>query len=148
MSEVWLILKRSLHCKPQSSEVHDPKANRHHKIKNNKDKSVKNGTMLNHVIHEIVFDSKSGEFKCYPSFQNIEVPPPYRSTKATKTSTKSRCVDCDGCFVFSKPKVKIVKDPNDLFSGVTFPLATIEEHDISEHSGKGQYYFGDELTYA
>jgi hypothetical protein len=152
MSEMWLNLKRSLHCKPQSSEVYDPKANRHHKIKNNKDKSVKNcinGTMLNHVTHEIVFDSKSGEIKCYPCFQNIEVPPSsHRSIKGTTTSTKSYCVDCDECFIFSKSKVTIVKDSNDFFSGITFPLATIEEHDISEHSGKGQYYCGDELTYA
>jgi hypothetical protein len=44
--------------------------------------------------------------------------------------------------------VTIVKDSNDFFSSITFPLATIEEHGISEHSGKGQYYCGDELTYA
>ncbi|XP_045821750.1 uncharacterized protein LOC123914592 [Trifolium pratense] len=137
-----LWFKKSLHCKPQSSEVHDPKANRHHKIKNNKDKSVKNcingssshHDMLNHVTHDIVFDSKSGEIKCYPCFQNNEVSSSHRSTKGTKISTKSHYVDCDECFVFSKSKVTIVKESNDLFPGTTFPLATIEEHDISEHS--------------
>ncbi|XP_027192255.1 uncharacterized protein [Cicer arietinum] len=161
MSEVWLCLKKSLPCKPDSSEVHDPKANKHHRRKNNKDKndfsnvkdctkSQANSIMLNPVCvtHEIVIDRKSGEIKicpCYPCSQSIEDGKGVEgSSNRSMPSTKTYCVDCE-CGIFSKPKVKVVKDSrNGNFPTITCPrefgeksnsLDTIEEeHDISEHS--------------
>jgi len=158
MSEVWLYLKKSLHCKPQSSEVYVPEANTHHKRENGLNHSNKklsspeylaDNVMLNHVSHEIVVDSKSGEIKicpCYPNSKSIEDRKGVdRSIKGIIASTKTHCVDCDECCIFSKPKVKVIKDCNVDLPATTFPLDTIEENDISEHSGKDQYFFLHEL---
>jgi len=134
MSEVWLYLKKSLHCKPQSSEVYVPKANTHHKRE-----YLADNVMLDHVSHEIVVDSKSGEIKicpCYPNSKTIEDRKGVdRSIKGIIASTKTHCVDCDECCIFSKPKVTELKDYNVDLPAITFPLDTIEEKDIFEHSG-------------
>ncbi|KAK8472343.1 hypothetical protein PHAVU_002G183450 [Phaseolus vulgaris] len=117
MSEVWHVLKKSLHCKSHSSEVHDPQESRRDERKKHS-KSVRDERNKrqseNQVSHEIFFDRSSGEIKicpCYPSSQGhedgngIEEPP-----SATILSSKTLCVDCDECHVFSKKKV--VKDSN------------------------------------
>ncbi|RDX84118.1 Protein BCCIP-like protein, partial [Mucuna pruriens] len=151
MSEVWHLLKKSLPCKPQSSEVHDPKASRSTQRK----KQVKIETQEEkHVSHEIFVDRSSGEIKicqCYPCShqgnedgKGVQEPYPLTSTKRVISSSKSHCVDCDECYVFSKKKVPRQKDsnvpptsiPHHQFKERLKSIDTVEEEhdDIPEHS--------------
>ncbi|TKY59794.1 hypothetical protein E2542_SST16888 [Spatholobus suberectus] len=154
MSEVWHILKKSLHCKPHSSEVHEPKASRssprkkHGKIEDSNVKAEKNKRdSEKHISHEIFLDGSSGEIKIGPFSQGnedgkgVEEPHPPRSIIP---SSKTHCVDCDECNVFSsKSKGPREKDSNDPRTSTRHheceeklkSIDTTEEHDnIPEHS--------------
>ncbi|KAJ1430589.1 hypothetical protein SESBI_07734 [Sesbania bispinosa] len=183
MSELWLKLKKSLPCKTHSSEVHDPKASRHQRKKQEDHVNCSNikelihdsmrcsekqpstpksqastAMLLNPVTHEIVLDSTSGEVKmcpCFPYPQNyseddkgVEGSNIHGSMKRTIPTMETHCVDCDECNIFSKPKVLAQKDSNDPPTLVRHhqcgqkqkTLDTIEELDISEHSGMDQSF--------
>jgi len=151
MSEVWHVLKKSLHCRSHSSEVHDPQAKR--RDQRNKRESK------NQVSHEIFLDRSSGEIKictCYPIEEPLSHSPrktkvsivssktPSRCPAKTKlVSSKTHCVDCDECVVFSKKKVP-VKDFNNPpvstrhrgFEDKMKSCDTVEEHQNHLHSGK------------
>ncbi|CAJ1938887.1 unnamed protein product [Sphenostylis stenocarpa] len=154
MSEVWHLLKKSLHCKSHSPEVHDPQASRSAQrkthCKNVRDERNKRQSE-NQVSHEIFLDRSSGEIKicpCYPSSQGdedgngVEDPHPSRSTKPTIPSSKTVCVDCDECNVFSKKKWSLEKDSNHppVLSRhnereTTKSIETAEEHEnVPQHS--------------
>ncbi|XP_014506430.1 uncharacterized protein LOC106766195 [Vigna radiata var. radiata] len=109
MSEVWHVLKKSLHCRSHSSEVHDPQAKR--RDQRNKDERNKRESK-NQLSHEIFLDRSSGEIKIFPCYPIEEPPHSPAKTKLTIVSSKTLCVDCDECVVFSKKKVP-VKDSND-----------------------------------
>ncbi|XP_047170339.1 uncharacterized protein LOC124838708 [Vigna umbellata] len=110
MSEIWHVLKKSLHCRSHSSEVHDPQAKRIDQRK----KDERNKRQSKHQLsHEIFLDRYSGEIKIFPCYPTEE--PPSHSpakSKLTIVSSETLCVDCDECVVFSKKKVP-VKDSND-----------------------------------
>ncbi|KAK7399920.1 hypothetical protein VNO78_11117 [Psophocarpus tetragonolobus] len=120
MSEVWHHLKKSLHCKPHSSEVHDPTACRTTTQRKIQGKINSQEHSDRHISHDIIVDRSSGEIKicpCYPVYsqgnqygKGIEDDPhPPRSTKRIVPSSKSHCVDCDECNVFSKKKIPVKK---------------------------------------
>ncbi|OIW15267.1 hypothetical protein TanjilG_16517 [Lupinus angustifolius] len=115
MSKVWHSLKKSLHCKPHSTEVHDPSRTRHHnrsdqRKKHSKESHSKQGIplsqgssdVLNLVTHEIVLDTLTGEnkFCSCPFPQNNEdaskgVESSYGSTRKTIISDTTHYVDFD-----------------------------------------------------
>ncbi|XP_061338508.1 uncharacterized protein LOC133285306 [Gastrolobium bilobum] len=154
MSEIWHSLKKSLHCKPHSLDVHDPMASGHHRsIKQGKidsSKSQARNAILNPVTHEIVLDSSSGEIKmcvCCPyplSSEDGEGVEGHhqRSTKRAISSRETHYVDCDECYIFLKPRVLVQKDCNGPPTLTCHQergeklksLDTVEERDISGHS--------------
>ncbi|KAF1887838.1 hypothetical protein Lal_00023846 [Lupinus albus] len=109
MSKVWDSLKKSLHCKPNSTEVHDPSRTKHpnrsdQRKKHSKESHSKQGNSdaLNLVTHEIVLDTLTGEnkFCCCPFPQNNEdaskcVESSYGSTRKNIISDKTYQVDFD-----------------------------------------------------
>ncbi|XP_020222129.1 uncharacterized protein LOC109804713 [Cajanus cajan] len=138
MSEIWHLVKKSLHCKPQSSEVHDPKASRGtHQRKKIDQIDSSNEENQRHserrVSHEVFLDRSSGEIMicpCCPCSQGHDhedgnKPHPPRSTCCQRIiySSKAYCVDCH---VFSKSKVPLEKDCS---SG---PPSSIRHHECEE----------------
>ncbi|MED6181030.1 hypothetical protein PIB30_015716 [Stylosanthes scabra] len=84
MSKVWSSLKKSLNCKPHSTEVHDPMTSRrrhqHHRKKTKQGKVIQGSKNNNNnsekqrdpVTHDIVLDAKGGKIKiclCHPHTQ-------------------------------------------------------------------------------
>lgn len=145
MSEVWHVLKKSLPCKPHSSEVHNPKGNsrctqrkKHANIECSNVRDERNEKHFEqHVRHEIFLDRSSGEIKICPccpcshgneDCKGVEESHPPRSTKRI-ISAKTYCVDCDECNVFSKskkvPLEKEKKQSND-------PPTSTRHHEFEE----------------
>lgn len=118
--DFWLSLKRSLNCKPNPSEVHDPNSSTHRssqrnsnskdfiqgRSKNHSEKprscspitSQRTNDILNPITHEIVLDSSNnGGFRicrCCPcplsDRGGKEVDGPQRSRRPTIASSSSR----------------------------------------------------------
>ncbi|MED6159395.1 hypothetical protein PIB30_041962 [Stylosanthes scabra] len=138
MSEVWSSLKKSLHCKPHSTEVHDPMTSRrrqqHHRKKtkqgkviegsNNNNNSEKQhsrclgGIIHDRVTHDIVVDAKSGKIKicpCHPHTQEEDggnkglEGSSNASTRRAMSLTKTECVDCYQCNGFLKQRAPVHK---------------------------------------
>ncbi|XP_027343287.1 uncharacterized protein LOC113855857 [Abrus precatorius] len=144
MSQFWHLLKKSLHCKPHSSEVHDPKAS---KRTQRKMQSTIDSSNVKHVSHEILLDSISGEIKICPQGnedgKGAKGSHPHRSTKRIIPSSKTHFFHCDECNVFSKSKGSRQKDSttdpptstrNYKGGEKLKSIDTVEERDIPEHS--------------
>jgi len=161
MSELWHVLKKSLHCRSDSSEVHNPQASRRDERKKHC-KSVRDERNKRHsqnqVSHEIFFDRSSGEIKicpCYPTSQ-VHEEPPSRTTKLTIHSSKPACVHCDQCHVFSKKKVPQVKDSShppkstprrDCEDKIKSSDTVEEQENAPLHSGKITTFSGNMIEF-
>ncbi|KAK7359489.1 hypothetical protein VNO77_01449 [Canavalia gladiata] len=116
MSDIWHLVKKSLHCKPDLSEVYDPNASQRKK--------------------QGKIDTSNGN----ENGEGVEEPHP---RGRIIHSLKTYFVYCNAWYIFSKSKLLVQKDFNDPPTSTRYhecgekPKSIdtiIEDHDISEHS--------------
>ncbi|XP_054804033.1 uncharacterized protein LOC129307175 isoform X2 [Prosopis cineraria] len=123
--DFWLSLKRSIHCKPNPSEVHEPEAitqqripqkisdcfQRTSNILSEKHrsgsliKSLRSSNILSPITHEVVLNISCHGFRtcrCCPRPLNKEMRGPHESRRPTTTpSMRTHDVDCNECNISS-----------------------------------------------
>ncbi|XP_028796047.1 uncharacterized protein LOC114751559 [Neltuma alba] len=136
----WLSLKRSIHCKPSPSEVHEPEATIPKRIpqknSNSMDcfqrtsnmlcekpnsgsliKSLRSSDILNPITHKVVLDMSLNGFRicrCCRSPSSKGARGPHESASPTITpSKKTHHVDCNECNISSSnSRVSMQTDSN------------------------------------
>ncbi|KAJ1396594.1 Zinc finger C2H2-type [Sesbania bispinosa] len=139
MLEVCFSLKRTLQCKSNPKQVHDPKTSRHKKS-NQRTKGI---DISNPISHEIVLDSSNNETCRCPqsSSSSKDSEGSHRTRRPATPSRITNPIDYNEANVSSDTKMWIEMDSDDPSSSICRKcgeklknLDAVEAHHISEHS--------------
>ncbi|KAI9120303.1 hypothetical protein K1719_007336 [Acacia pycnantha] len=152
--DFWISLKRSIHCKPNSSEVHEPEATIQQRIpqknSNSKDcfqrsgnliKSLRSSDILSPLTHKVVLDISPC---CSPRPLRKGVKSPRESRRPTTTSKKTHHhVNCNECNISSSNSRLLMHTDSNYNCSTLVCLKcgeklkfvdAVEEHHVSQHS--------------
>ncbi|KAK4271384.1 hypothetical protein QN277_020086 [Acacia crassicarpa] len=155
--DFWISLKRSIHCKPKSSEVHEPEATIQQRIPqkntNSKDclqrsgsliKSLRSSDILSLLTHKVVLDI-SPCCSSRPLRKGVKSPRESRRPTTTTSKKTHHHVNCNECNISSSNSRLLMQTDSNYNNNCSTLVCTkcgeklkfvdaVEEHHVSQHS--------------